>query len=184
MATEPGGTENASRESPAPWRAPVLGVVFIAVGVAFLAASVFPEANIGTLWPLFLLIPVVGLGQTYLAKGKSAAGVLVPLGILLYLTVLFLWLNLTSWERTEAAWPHFLLAPAFGLLLLAVATRNVGLLVPVGVLGALAAISLAGFDRSRLAIALVLIVVGVALVIGPALRRNHGPTRTSPPHQA
>ena len=174
MTTETGATEPAPRRPSSSSHALALGVLLIAAGLAFLAASTFPEATVARLWPLFLLIPVVILGQQYLEKGKAAAGVLVPSGILLYLAVYFLWLNFTSWEHTAVTWPHFLLAPALGLFLLFLATRRTALLVPISVLSVIAVVFLAGFRRSTFALALALIAVGVLLVAQVALRGRKG----------
>ncbi len=174
MTPDTGGTEPVAQKSSLPLQARLLGVLFIVAGLAFLLASMFPEATVARLWPLFLLVPVAVLGQTYLAKGKAAAGVLVPMGILLYLAVFFLWLNFTSWQHTAVTWPHFLLAPAFGLFLQFLATRNLALLTPVTVLTVVAAVFLAGFRRSTLAIAVALIALGVVLLLGPTFRRRKG----------
>jgi hypothetical protein len=137
-------------------------------------ASLSPKATVDKLWPLFLLVPVAILGQQYLEKGKAAAGVLVPLGILSYLAVFFLWLNFTSWDQTAVTWPHFLLAPAFGLFLHFLATRKTGLLVPITALCVIAVVFLAGFHRSTVAIAVALIAVGVVLLVGPVFRGRKG----------
>lgn len=168
---EPSGTpgEKALRA-----RVPALGILFVAAGMILLASTVFPEATVSNLWPLFLLIPVAILIDRFLAAPKQASGVLVPIGVLGYLSVFFLWLNFTSWAHTATAWPHFLLAPAFGLFLLYLATRNTHLLAPITVLTSVAVVFLAGVQRSRIGIALVLIVVGLVLMLGPALRRRRG----------
>lgn len=42
MTMDPSGTDPSSRTSAQPWRAPVLGVLFIAAGLAFLAGSNTP----------------------------------------------------------------------------------------------------------------------------------------------
>ena len=174
MTTETGGTDPAARKPSLRSQGPLLGVLFIVAGLAFLAASLFPKATVDKLWPLFLLVPVAILGQQYLEKGRAAAGVLVPLGILSYLTVFFLWLNFASWEQTAVTWPHFLLAPAFGLFLQFLATRKTGLLVPITVLCVVAVVFLAGFHRSTVAIAVALIAVGLVLLLGPAFRGRKG----------
>ncbi len=155
-------------------RVPALGILFVAAGGILLASTVLPAATLSNLWPLFLLLPVAVLLERFVADPKHAAGVLVPIGVLGYLAVLFLWLNFTSWSNVGGAWPHFLLAPALGLSLLFLATRNTSLLVPIAILTAVAVVSLAGVQRSRVAIAVALIAVGVVLILGPALRRRRG----------
>lgn len=164
----------APGERPARGRVPAVGILFVAAGGILLASSLLREATLSNLWPLFLLLPVAVLLERFLADPRAAAGVLVPVGLLSYLAAFFLWLNFTSWGNVGAAWPHFLLAPAFGLLLLFLATRNTALLVPVAVLTSIAAVFLAGLQRTRVAIALVLIAVGVVLIVAPALRRRRG----------
>lgn len=174
MAHDVDPTGGAPAERPPRPPIPALGVVFLAAGLVLLASSFVPEATLSKLWPLFLLVPVAILVERYVAHPKQAAGVLVPIGVLSYLTVFFLWLNLTSWANTGTTWPHFLLAPAFGLTLLFLATRNTHLLVPITALTAVAVVFLVGVQRSRVAIAVALIAVGIALILGPTLRRRTG----------
>lgn len=174
MAQEDGTPTDTPPEKPSRARVPALGILFVAAGAILLASTVLPDATLSNLWPLFLLIPAGVLLERFLADPKHASGVLVPAGVLSYLAVFFLWLNFTSWAQTATAWPHFLLAPAFGLFLLFLATRNTSLLVPITILAAVAVVSLAGLQRSRVAIAVVLIAVGVVLILGPALRRRRG----------
>ena len=165
---------SATANAKPPRRVPALGLLFVAAGAILLASTVFPEATISNLWPLFLLIPVAVLVERFVAAPRQASGVLVPVGVLSYLAAFFLWLNFTSWANVVTAWPHFLLAPAFGLFLLFLATRETHLLVPVTILSSVALVFLAGVQRSRVAIAVVLIVVGLVLILGPALRRRRG----------
>lgn len=172
MTMDGSGLQQNPGERHPPLRAPVLGVLFLVAGAALLLGSLYPEATVARLWPLFLLVPVAVLGQVLLERRRAAAGVLVPIGVLSYLTVFFLWLNFTSWARMASAWPNFLLAPALGLFLLFLATRRAQLLVPVAALTIVAAVFLGGLQRSIVAIALVLMVVGVLLLVGPVLRRR------------
>jgi hypothetical protein len=171
LEIDPSGSGPAEKPRPP---IPALGVVFLAAGAILLASSLVPEATLSKLWPLFLLVPVAILVERYVAHPKQAVGVLVPIGVLSYLTVFFLWLNLGSWARAGTQWPHFLLAPAFGLTLLFLATRNRHLLVPITALASVAVVFLVGVQRSRVGIALALIAVGLALILGPALRRRPG----------
>ncbi len=165
------GQQPTPRGAP-PLRAPALGVLFLVAGLAFLLASIYPEMTVGRLWPLFMLIPVAVLGQLYMEKRREAAGVLVPIGVLVYLTAFFLWLNFTSWSHMATAWPNFLLAPAVGLFLLFLSTRSAHLLVPIAALTIVAVVFLGGLQRSMILIAAVLIAVGLVILLGPALRRR------------
>ncbi len=179
MANEDAGkVEEARAEEPARRSSsipvPVLGVVLILVGLALLARPLVPEATISRLWPLVLLVPVFVLGQRFLEKGKEVAGVLVPLGILSYLTVYFLWVNLRLASDVGSTWPHFLLAPAFGLFLLYLATRNTNHLVPAAVLAVLAGIFLGGMHRSTVVVAVILIAAGAFILAGPLLKKPRG----------
>jgi hypothetical protein len=174
MTNEVEGGAGAAGQKRSPHPLPALGILFVVAGVVLLLGSLLPEATVSKLWPLFLLIPVVILGQRFLAQPKEAVGVLVPIGLLSYLTVYFLWLNFSSWANTAVTWPHFLLAPAVGLFLLFLATRNTHLLVPVTVLTVVALVFLGGLQRSRIGIAVLLIGVGIVLILGPALRRRRG----------
>jgi hypothetical protein len=150
----------------------VLGILFILAGLAFLAGSFIEGATVARLWPLFLLIPVVILGHRYLTHPRGSEGVLVPVGVLSYLAVFFLWQNFTGWEHTGQTWPHFLLAPALGLFLLFLATRRLPLLIPVSILTVLALLFFGTLHRSNLLVAATLLVVGVVLLASSALRRR------------
>ncbi len=159
---------------PSPIPLPILGIVLILAGLALLIRPLVPEATVSKLWPLLLLVPVVVLGQRFVEKGKEAAGVLVPLGILVYLTVYFLWVNLRLASSVGNTWPHFLLAPAFGLILLYLATRNTRHLVPAAVLTLLAGVFLGGMHRSTTALAVILIAVGVIVLARSVLGKRGG----------
>jgi hypothetical protein len=173
MTNETDAAEKPAEKHSA-FRAPILGLLFILVGLALLLRPLVPEPTIARLWPLFLLVPVLVLGTQLIEKGKGAAGVLVPMGILSYLTVYFLWLNFSTWAHTAETWPHFLLAPAFGLFLLYLATRNTSLLVPVLILTVLAGVFLGGIQRSSVAMAVIFIAVGLVILAGPLLRKRGG----------
>ncbi len=153
---------------------PILGVLLILLGLALLVRPLVPEPTISKLWPLLLLIPVFVLGQRFLEKGKGAAGVLVPVGVLLYLMIYFLWVNLRLASSVGDTWPHFLLAPAFGLFLLYLATRNTRHLVPAAILTLLAGVFFGGMHRSTIAVAVILIAVGVFILAGSILRKRGG----------
>ncbi len=154
-------------------RLPVIGILLILAGIFFLFGSFIPEFNLSKLWPLFMLIPVLIFAQLLLEKKKEAVGVLVPGGILLYLTVYFLWLNFTSWSNSDATWPHYMLAPAFGLFCLYLATRNSGLLIPVFVLTVLAVLFFGGIYKSSVLIAVFFIGLGVIILIRPLFKKRN-----------
>ena len=116
----------------------VVGLILIVVGLLFaLGTTDIIQWSWEMLWPLFLLLPSLGFHASFFLTGarKSAAGLLVPGGILLVLSLLFFWCNIFGWDWLGSLWPVFMLAPAFGLFeLYLFGGRNPALLIPVLIL--------------------------------------------------
>lgn len=115
-----------------------IGIILISVGILFSLQSFGLVDTAWTfLWPVFLLVPGLGFHVAFFATGakKSAAGLLVPGGILLVLSALFFFEIVTSWQFSGSTWPVYLFAVAFGLFeLYLFGGRTPALLIPVFVL--------------------------------------------------
>lgn len=168
----------------------ILGTVFIIVGAMFLLKNldimkpffdIFdPGYIISRFWPsLVLLVPAFIFHYRFFSGRKKDPGLLVPGGILLVLGIAFQ-INMLfgMWEVT---WPLNIFAVAFGLFeLYYFGNREKGLLIPIFILGGLSFIfftsfslrELLGFNASKAAIPLVLIVIGLIVIFGGKKNRN------------
>lgn len=141
------------------------GIVLAALGVVFLLNNFQHFLDAERLWPLFLLVPVIPLAVNWLARGREAAGSVVPITILTYYCGYFLWLTHTRWYGAGTTWPHYLVGPGLGFLLLYLIERRPGLLAPAFVLLGLAAAFFGGIFASSLPLGGFLILAGIILVL-------------------
>ena len=157
-----------------------IGFILIVIGLLGLWGHFvgFGDLNWGNLWPIFVLVPGL-LFELSFFSGKSPAGVLVPGGILTTIGLLFFFETFTHWRFSGNTWPVYILAPAVGIfqLYLFEKPRNNGLLIPVGILTTVAAMSFLGITmdnlwdllfNNSLIWPIVLVVVGVIIVIAQA----------------
>lgn len=151
----------------------VTGFILIAVGLFFLL-NTFGVINYawGTLWPMFLFIPALAFHAAFFLSGakKRNAGLLVPGGILLVLSLLFFFEMATSWRFAGDTWPFYLFAVAFGLFeLWLFGGRQAGLLIPVFILTGVGSVF---FFENLLSYPIfnmwpvILIVVGLVVIFG------------------
>jgi Domain of unknown function (DUF5668) len=147
-----------------------VGIILIVVGLLFaLGTTDVIHFSWGTLWPIFLLIPsLVFHSVFFMSRTRSNAGLLVPGGILLVLSLLFFWCNFFGWDWMGSLWPMFMLAPALGLFeLYLFGGGNPGLLIPVVIL-TVTALAFLGFNVLTgifgSAIGVILVLVGVYIV--------------------
>jgi len=155
-------------DSPRPASRPaalVLGVIIILLGLVFLLDKFFRFLSIDRLWPLFMLIPAVLLAIVWVEKGREAAGVVVPITILVFYAGYFIWLNYTSWGYSGATWPNYLIGPGLGFLILYFIERNSALLIPAAVLLGLAAVFYGVFFGNTLAVGILLLGTGLFLIV-------------------
>lgn len=115
------------------------GVILIVLGVIFLLAN---TGVVGISWENFWPLILLGVGLLFefgaFAGKEKQAGLLVPGGILLTISFIFLVCVFFGWHWMETLWPLFILAPAIGLFQLYIfGKREPGLLVPVGILSVL-----------------------------------------------
>ncbi|RSK26738.1 hypothetical protein EJF36_07610 [Bacillus sp. HMF5848] len=127
----------------------LFGIVLVVLGVIFLLDSSgvvnlgidIENLNLMTYsWPFFLLVPAILFHAGFFLSGmkKSNAGLLVPGGILLTLSLLFFFETFTGWRFSGVTWPIYILAPAVGLFELYIfGGREKGLLIPVGILSSI-----------------------------------------------
>jgi hypothetical protein len=146
----------------------MFGIILIVAGGCFLLGHFFPFFRIGNLWPLFIMFPVPFISIAVITYRRKAAGALIPIVILTFLTVYFLWLNIVGWASTAQTWPNFILAPGLGFLAAGLYGREVGFYIPAGILIGLALIFYFAFFNFGLMIAVLLIAVGM-LIIGKTI---------------
>ena len=142
----------------------VFGIILVWVGVVFLAGNIFHFLGVDRLWPLFLLAPAVLLVAVWLQDRDRYAAALLPVTILVFFTIYFLWLNFTTWSNVEITWPNFLIGPGLGFFVLYFTKKRWGFLLPALILILLATIFYAELIEDTLIVALILIGVGIALV--------------------
>lgn len=121
----------------------VLAVLLIMVGGLGVAKQVFHIQlwDAYEFWPIFVLVPGL-VFEVSAFISKRGSGLLVPAGILITLGCLFYFETSTNWIYSGYTWPVYILAPAVGLFqLFLFGDHNKGLLIPVGVLTAVAGIS-------------------------------------------
>lgn len=120
----------------------IWGMLFIIIGVLFLLGRFYNNfLGLRDLWPLFILVPGLLFESSYFTS-RNDPGVLVPGGILTTIGFLFLFETFTGWRFSGYTWPIYPLSVAIGLFQLYLYTgRSPGLLIPVGILGGVAAIA-------------------------------------------
>ena len=150
----------------------VFGIVLILVGVLLLFGNMVSFLSIEKLWPLFMMIPVVIFISLLLQDFKTNYGVIMPGTLLTFLTIYFIWLNFTSWDNVATTWPNFILAPAAGLFALYLANREKGLLIPVCILSAIAAVFYGMLLKSNMVAGIAFLAGGLILFISSFLRKK------------
>ena len=123
------------------------------------------------LWPLFLLIPGILFELSYFIY-RNDAGLLVPGGILSTYGLLFSINVIYGWHLMENLWPIFPLGVAIGLFQLYLfGGREKGLLIPVGILGAISLFFLINnllFVDFRFLAGILLVLIGIWVIFKKA----------------
>ncbi|ARU61483.1 hypothetical protein CBW65_11055 [Tumebacillus avium] len=149
----------------------LIGVLFLTGQTEFFAETFSPGIIFGMFWPTLFVIPLgLAFHVGFFASGGRNSGLLVPGGILLgagvvcQISMLF-----DAWGYM---WPGFLAAVALGLFeLYLFGERQPGLLIPVGILGALSIIFFIVFGLGQLAsfgqygFAALFLLIGLALFL-------------------
>ena len=150
----------------------IFGLLLLFIG-AMLILSNFGVIEIvwDNLWPLFLLIPGIVFELSYFTYRKDA-GLLVPGGILITYGLLFLVNVNYGWHLMDNLWPIFPLGVAIGLFQLYLfGEREKGLLIPVGILGAISLFFLINnlvFIDFRLLAGILLMLIGIWIIFKKA----------------
>jgi len=150
----------------------IFGFLLLFIGVLLILSNFgIIEIVWENLWPLFLLIPGILFELSYFIYRKDA-GLLVPGGILITYGLLFLVNVSYGWRLMEYLWPIFPLGVAIGLFQLYLfGGREKGLLIPVGILGAISLFFLINnllFVDFWLLAGIVLVVIGIWIIIKKA----------------
>lgn len=154
----------------------LFGLFLLFIGVVLILAN-FGVIEIvwENLWPLFLLIPGILFELSYFIYRKDA-GLLVPGGILITYGLLFLVNVMYGWHLMEDLWPIFPLGVAIGLLQLYLfGVREKGLLIPIGILGAISLFFLINnllFVDFGLLVGIVLVVFGIWVIFKKVKSNN------------
>ena len=150
----------------------IFGLLLLFIG-AMLILSNFGVIEIvwDNLWPLFLLIPGIVFELSYFTYRKDA-GLLVPGGILITYGLLFLVNVNYGWHLMDNLWPIFPLGVAIGLFQLYLfGEREKGLLIPVGILGAISLFFLINnlvFIDFGLLAGILLVLIGIWIIFKKA----------------
>jgi len=116
---------------------------------------------------LFVLIAGIFFEAGYFISRKDA-GLLVPGGILITYGLLFLFNVYYGWHLMDNLWPIFPLGVAIGLFQLYLfGGRDKGLLIPVGILGAVSLFFLVNnllYVDFRLVAGIVLVLIGILII--------------------
>jgi len=155
----------------------LFGLFLLFIGILLILAN-FGVIEIvwENLWPLFLLIPGILFELSYFIYQKDA-GLLVPGGILITYGLLFLFNVMYGWHLMEDLWPIFPLGVAIGLFqLFLFGGREKGLLIPVGILGAISLFFLVNnllFVDFRFLAGILLVVIGIWIIF-KKIKSNNG----------
>jgi len=155
----------------------LFGLLLLFIGVLLILAN-FGVIEIvwENLWPLFLLIPGILFELSYFTYRKDA-GLLVPGGILITYGLLFLVNAIYGWHLMDNLWPIFPLGVAIGLFQLYLfGGRENGLLIPVGILGAISLFFLINnllYVDFRLLAGILLVVIGIWIIF-KKIKSNNG----------
>ena len=148
--------------------APVFGAILILAGLFFVLRYFFADRFLmRDLWPLFLLIPVIPMSIALIKDPRKNAGTAVPMTILVFLSVYFLFQNYRAEPWRNVSWPIFVLAPGLGLLAAYLLSRDRGFLVPGIILTTLAAVFFIIFSvgAATWLVGLLLIIAGVVVLL-------------------
>ncbi|MGE5557659.1 MAG: LiaI-LiaF-like domain-containing protein [Bacillota bacterium] len=152
-------------------RALLPGLILVCIGLVLLLSSLeIIDVTWQSFWPLLLLGMGIVMEWEYFAGGGKRPEMLVPAGILITISILFLICAFYGWDRMSLLWPFFILAPALGLFQLYLfGERKRALLFPVAILTVLGATFLAanlGFSGApRILAPAAMIAIGLYLLL-------------------
>ncbi|URA10441.1 hypothetical protein [Thermospira aquatica] len=158
-----------------PFSVIVTGILLIGIGLAFLLETFIPGLKAFSLWPLFLLIPVI-LMLSEVKSRKDLSSKIFGITYLLYLVVFFIVLNTLGWHHMSTLWPHFILAASVGLFAEFVVTLEVSKLWEMATAVVIAAYFLVPGLSFRVLAGVLLIFWGIWLLIKtflPSKKKNN-----------
>jgi hypothetical protein len=139
------------------------GIILIVLGIIFLLPNV---TNLRTreLWPIFVL----GTGIVFFIAflyDRPRYGLLMPASILTIVGLMFFYCVFEGWYMMQNIWPFFIIAPGLGFLLMYFfGKKELGLLIPGGILSALGLFFLVGTTEYEYLWPILLIAAGIALL--------------------
>ncbi len=146
-----------------------LGGILIGIGLLFLVDNFFYSISMADLWPFFMLVPAAVMIAAWLQnKGKYVA-IWLPVTILVFYMIYFLWLNYTTWSNVENTWPNFLVGPGLGFFVLFLLKKEWGYIIPALTLLILAGIFYSELLDNTMVFSLGFIATGIMLILKPVL---------------
>ena len=149
-----------------------VGLLIIAAGIVLLLGKLGVFAFLWKLiWPFVLLVPGLLFHVLYFSR-TLPAGVLIPGGILVTYSLMFLFCNLFGWGFMAYLWPGFIFGVAVGLYeyYLFDKSNSRGVFLAAVILAVISGLFFSMtilFAVGITLIAIVLIVVGAVMLFGP-----------------
>lgn len=149
----------------------VIGFGLIIIGILSILVNFnVIDIEFWEFWPFFILVIGLVFEIGYFSSSKKEPGLLVPAGILITISGIFITNIVFGWYMMEYLWPLFIMAPGIGLLQLFLFSKKkeIALLIPIGISLLLGTYFLLGiffyFIDFLLFISVVVILVGLLLV--------------------
>lgn len=149
-----------------------VGIILLAAGVIILLGKAGVFSFLGSIfWPILVLIPAVFLHVLYFGRVLPAF-TLVPAGILLVYSLLFIFCNIFGWNNLRYLWPLFIFGVAVGLyeyqLFGSPKQRYIKkIAVVLGIVSVLAILCMLLWKWGIYLIAIGCLIVGAYLIWGP-----------------
>lgn len=150
----------------------ILGIGLILIGLLSILVSFnVIDIEFWEVWPFILLVLGLMFEIGFFTGSKKDPGLLVPGGILITISMIFIINIVFGWYMMSYIWPMFILAPGLGLLqlyLFSPKSNRAGILIPTTILLLLGTYFLLGnfyyFVNFSLFISIVIIIVGLMLI--------------------
>jgi len=143
----------------------IIGLALVVLGLIFLFENFgIIEFDFSRMWPLIVILAGSGFWIGFFRSRKDS-GLILPGTILLVYGFLFLFCALYGWWYMENLWPGFLFGPGLGFVLMYLfGEKEVGLLIPGGILLGLSIIFFLRYSVILDYWPLILIAVGLYLI--------------------
>lgn len=156
----------------------LLGLAIVVFGIlALLANAGLVSIHWYELWPLLVLGIGLAFEFAFFLNRDASSGLLLPGGILTTVGCVFLIAVLFGWDVIGELWPLFVLAPAVGFFQMYLfGGREVGLLIPAAILGAVGLIflivNLISSEVLGTVFPIAMIIIGGILLLNSPKRRR------------